>query len=291
MSIFTYIVFRFFVELFRFLPFPFLYALSDFLAFVLRYVIKYRYKVIIQNLKNSFPEKSVEDINSLLLPIYRNITDLLVETMKGFTISASTLKKHIKTTNIEVMDEMYNKYNGIIGVLGHYGNWEWAGLLAGLKLKQKTVALYKPLSNKYIDKYIRKNRSRFGIELCPIYITASIFEKYENEKVFYALIADQSPSNINKAIWVKFLNQDTACLQGPEKYAIKFNMPVVYVNIERVKRGYYNITFIVLTENPRDTSEGEITSLYMNCLEKYINQNPSLWLWSHKRWKHKRSKN
>jgi KDO2-lipid IV(A) lauroyltransferase len=289
MSLINYIIFRFFVELFRILPFSFIYILSNFFAFILCYIVKYRYKVIYENLKKSLPEKNEFELKSLIFPIYKNITDIMVETMKGFTISATTLQKRIKTVNEEIMEDLYNKYNGIIGVLGHYGNWEWAGLLAGLKLKQKTVALYKPLSNKYLDNYIRKNRSRFGIELCPIYITASTFEKYENKKVFYALIADQSPSNINKAIWIKFLKQDTACLQGPEKYARKFNMPVVYVHIERFKRGYYNITFKILTEKPKETNEGEITLLYMQTLEQYIHQNPTHWLWSHRRWKHKKT--
>ncbi len=285
----TYIIFRFFVELFRIIPFSLIYFISDFVAILLCYFVKYRYNIIIQNLKNSFPDKGNNEIKKMIFPIYRNIADILVETIKGFTINAKTLQKRIKTVNVEIMHELYDKYYGIIGTLGHYGNWEWAGLLAGLKLKQKTVALYKPLSNKYLDKYIRNNRSRFGIELCPIYITASIFEKYENKKVFYALIADQSPSNIYKAIWVKFFNQDTACLQGPEKYARKFNMPVVYVYIERVKRGYYNITFNILTETPKQTNDGEITSLFMSKLEQYIRKNPTYWLWSHKRWKHKKS--
>ncbi|MCX7863049.1 MAG: lysophospholipid acyltransferase family protein [Bacteroidales bacterium] len=288
MSFLVFLIFRFFVVVFSLLPFRVVYVVSDIFAFILRYLIRYRYNVIISNLRNSFPEFSEKQIRSLLWPIYRNITDLMVETMKGFTISPKNLEKHIYTTNIELMHELYQQYDGIIGVLGHYGNWEWAALLAGLKLKQKTVALYKPLSNKHLDNFIHKTRSRFGIELCPIYITASIFEKYKNKKVFYALVADQSPSNIKKAIWIKFLNQDTACLQGPEKYARMYQMPVVYVHITRVKRGIYEITFKLLHTPNNLLNENEITVKYMQTLESYIISDPVQWLWSHRRWKHKK---
>lgn len=289
MSYVLYLIFRLLVVVFSVLPFWFLYGLSDIFAFILRYIVKYRLNVIRQNLKKSFPDKSDKELEKLIFPIYRNITDLTVETIKGFSLSRTKLKKHIYALNLELMHEIYDKYNGVIGVLGHYGNWEWAGLLAGLELKQKTIALYKPLSNKYLDEYFRKTRSRFGIELCSIYSTSTVFEKYAHQKTFFALVADQSPSNIKKAIWVKFLNQDTACLQGPEKYTRLLNLPVVYVHINRVSRGYYEITFDVLHETGQHLNENEITERYMKKLEAHIYNDPTQWLWSHRRWKHKKS--
>lgn len=135
---------------------------------------------------------------------------------------------------------------------------------------------------------LKKNRSRFGIELCSIYTTSTVFEKYANQKVFFALVADQSPSNLKKAIWIKFLNQDTACLQGPEKYTRLLNLPVVYVHINRIKRGYYEVTFDILYEPGQPLIENEITERYMKKLENHIYNDPSQWLWSHRRWKHKK---
>jgi KDO2-lipid IV(A) lauroyltransferase len=263
-----------------------IYGISDFFAILLRYIIPYRKKIILKNLKNSFPDKSERELKKLLFPIYRNIADLLVETIKGFSMSSKQVQKHITTINIEVMHELYDKYNGIIGVLGHYGNWEWAALLAGLSLKQKSVVLYKPLSNKYLDNYIHQNRSRFGVHLCSIYITAKSFEENKNKKMFFAMVADQSPSNVSKAYWTTFLNQPTACLHGPEKYAKMFDMPVVYIFIDKVKRGYYEITFRTITEHPKTLPDGELTHQYFNILEKDIIAKPAPWLWSHRRWKH-----
>jgi KDO2-lipid IV(A) lauroyltransferase len=290
MSFITYILFRFFVALFYIFPFWVIYGISDFFAVLLYFLVGYRKKVIIKNLKNAFPTKSEKELKKLLFPIYRNISDLMVETIKGFSMSPKQVMKHIKTTNVELMHDLYNRKKGIIGVLGHYGNWEWAALLAGLKLKQGTVALYKPLSNKFLDAYMRKNRARFGIKLSSIYATAKTFDEHKNDKMLFALVADQSPSNINKSFWVDFLNQPTACLHGPEKYSKMFDMPVVYIHIIRKKRGYYDITFETLTETPAKITEGEITKQYMLTLEQDILKDPSQWLWSHRRWKHKPQK-
>lgn len=287
-SFISYFLFRFFVAFFYILPFRVIYIISDFFAIILYKIIGYRKKVIVQNLKNSFPDWDNKKINQLLFPIYRNISDLMVETIKGFSMTKKQVKKHITTTNIEVMNQHYVNHKGIIGVLGHFGNWEWAALLAGLRLKQETIALYKPLSNKYLDKYIRKNRARFGISMYSIQGTYKSFEENKHKKILFALVADQSPSNINKSIWTTFLNQPTACLHGPEKYAQLYHMPVIYIQIIRVKRGYYSITFKTLFEEPHKEEPGNITKAYMKVLENDIIQWPDHWLWSHRRWKHKK---
>ncbi|MGQ9847123.1 MAG: lysophospholipid acyltransferase family protein [Bacteroidales bacterium] len=287
-SFITYVLFRLFVALFYILPFRVIYIISDFFAFILYKIIGYRKKVIVQNLKNSFPDWDDKKINQLLFPIYRNISDLMLETIKGFNMTKKQIKKHITTTNIEVMDQHFINHKGIIGVLGHFGNWEWAALLAGLRLKQDTVALYKPLSNKYLDKYIRKNRARFGISMYSIQETYKSFEENKHKKILFAMVADQSPSNINKSVWTTFLNQPTACLHGPEKYACLYQMPVVYIQIIRNKRGYYSITFKTLFEEPQKEESGNITKTFMKVLENDIIQRPDHWLWSHKRWKHKK---
>lgn len=290
-SFISYIFFRLLVAFFNILPFKVIYIISDFFTFVLYKIIGYRKKVIIQNLKNSFPNWDEKKINSQLFSIYRNISDLVVETIKGFTITKKQIQKHMVATNIELMNQYFINKKGIIGVLGHYGNWEWAALLAGIKLKQETIALYKPLSNKYIDKYLKKNRARFGIHLHSIQNTYKSFEKNKHKKALFALVADQSPSNINKSIWTTFLNQPTACIHGPEKYAQLYNMPLVYIQIIRVKRGYYTVTFKTLFDNPQNEEPEHITKTFMKELENDIILRPDHWLWSHRRWKHKKNDN
>ena len=126
------------------------------------------------------------------------------------------------------------------------------------------------------------------MNLVPIKQTRTAFAEKQNEASCYILLADQSPSNIEKAIWVNFLGIETACLHGPEEYAKKHNLPVLYVDIQRVKRGFYEVTYIPLIKESNKSKKGEITAIYMGTLEKIINQNPEFWLWSHRRWKHKK---
>ncbi|HAN17243.1 MAG: hypothetical protein A2X13_00160 [Bacteroidetes bacterium GWC2_33_15] len=290
MQFIIYIVFFISIYFIAIIPFWFLYGFSDFLAFLLYYVFSYRKKTILKNLRNSFPGKSEKEINSIAWKNYRNLSDIVIESIKAFTISSKRIIRRFKIVNPELLDEYYNKNQSIIGVAGHYGNWEWGALAGGLQIKHKGIAVYKPLSNKYIDKFLRRTRAANGATLESIKFTSNAFEKHIHEVCIFMLVADQSPTNMKEAIWTTFLNQETACLHGPEKYAKRYNYPVVFVDIQRVKRGYYELEFSKLVDEPLKTSEGEITRLYMSRLEKIINAKPENWLWSHRRWKRKRKK-
>lgn len=286
----TYLFFRILIIIFKILPLRFLYSFSDCVSFILRKIIKYRYSTAKKNIRQSFLEISDNEVQEILKKHYKYLGDLIVETIKGFTLNKK-IEKHIYPENIELMNLLYEKYNGIIGVLGHYGNWEWAGLLAGMQLKQKPIIFYNPISNKYIDNYIRKLRGRSGCTLVSIKYTKRAFEEFATKKSFFAMVADQSPSNLGKAYWLKFLNQETACIHGPEKYAKIYNLPVVYVKISRIKRGLYSVNFKMITENPQLEPDGEITRKFFTELESDIKKEPHLWLWTHRRWKHKRKQN
>jgi KDO2-lipid IV(A) lauroyltransferase len=157
-----------------------------------------------------------------------------------------------------------------------------------LQLNSDVMILYKPLSNPFLDKYMKKGRERFGTELIPIENIARAFNKKKGGKFYSILVADQSPGNARGAVWLNFLNQDTATLRGPEVLARKYDMPVVYLNIQKKKRGYYEIIPQLVTKNPKETSEHEITKRFMKMLEKNICEHPEYWLWSHRRWKKKR---
>jgi len=270
MQFIIYIFFLISINIIAIIPFWFLYGFSDFLAFLLFYVFKYRKETILTNLRNSFPEKSEKEIRSIARKAYRNLSDIIIESIKAFTISNKRICNRFKIINPELLDEYYSKNQSIIGVAGHYGNWEWGALAGGLQIKHKGIAIYKPLSNKYIDKFLRRTRAANGATLESIKSTSSTFEKYSHETCIFMLVADQSPSNMKEAVWTSFLNQETACLHGPEKYAKRYNYPVVFVNIQRVKRGYYELRFSKLVDEPLKTSDGEITKIYMSKLEELI---------------------
>ena len=285
MNYLIYIIFRFFVLVFAITPYFILYLFSSFLAFLIGTVIKYRYKVISQNLTNSFPELFEKEKKNNIKKVYLNISDLAVESAKSFTMSKKQIEKRLVVLNPLFLDDLHKINRGVIGVTGHYANWEWAALASSMYLKHSPVGFYKPLSNKYIDKYIKRNRGRNGMHLCSIYVTAISFESYRNKPAFFAMVGDQSPSNANKAYWLDFLNQKTACLHGPEKYAKKYNLPVVFLDIQRVKRGHYTVEISKIADEPLDEKDGEITRVYMQKLEAVIRKKPEDWLWSHRRWK------
>lgn len=286
-----YLIYLFFlcsVYFIAIIPFWLLYQFSNILAFLFNYVFRYRKKVIITNLRNSFPEKSDKEIHTIAKKAYKNLTDIIVESIKGFTISDKEIQKRFKIKNPEFLNEYFYNGKSVIGVTGHYGNWEWGAIAGSLQIKHKAIAIYKPLTNKYIDNFLKRTRAENGTLLKSIRKTTETFKKYKNQSCIFILVADQSPSAVKKAYWTNFLNQDTACLHGPEKHARNNNYPVFYLNIQRVKRGYYEITAEKLLEEPAITQEGEVTQKYMKRLEEIIKEKPENWLWSHKRWKKKR---
>ena len=289
MQYFSYLLLRLFVFKFSLLSFRVLYVFSDLLSFVLHRVIGYRQKVVSSNLHRCFPDKTESELQDIEKKFYRHLGDITIETLKGMSMSANDFKVRHKILNPEVCNYYFDKGQSIIGVTAHYGNWEWGTNSPGVQIKSEVIALYKPLTNKYVDSYMRRLREKFNARLTPILETFQVFSHYQDKAVSFVLAADQSPVNLKRAYWIDFLGQDTACLHGPEKYARMFNLPVVYVHIERVKRGFYEISLKPLCDSPAELAEGEITRLYMKELESHILSKPENWLWSHRRWKHSRS--
>ncbi len=288
MDYFTALLTRFFSILFGLLPFRVIYVLADFLSFLLYRVIGYRKAVVEDNLRKCFPEKSDEEINRLIRLSYKNLADITVESFKGFMMSERQIVARHKALNTELSDKLFESGKSAIFLPNHYGNWEWGALSASLQLKSETVVFYKPLSNPYVDRLIQKNRSRTGAKLISIQKTSRIFIKQKGKTTGYVMASDQSPSNANRSIWVSFLGRETAFLHGPETYARKYDIPVVFVDIQRVKRGFYTMFFILITDKPTELKEGEITARFAAILEKIIREKPENWLWSHRRWKLKK---
>lgn len=258
------------------------------MAFLLHKIIKYRVKVTHENLKLAFPEKTDEEIQILEKGIYRNLADISVEALKGFTMRNKKIIKRHKILNPELLDYYYANNKSVIGVAGHINNWEWGAISAGIQLKHHPIAIYKALSNKLIDWFMKWNRSIRGTLMAPTSSTFDTFKKYKDQQCIYLLVADQSPSNTSLSYWINFFNKKTACIHGPEKYAKMYNYPVIFIDIQRVKRGFYEIELTTLSEKPSELSDGELTQLYMKKLEEIIRKNPQNWLWTHRRWKHKK---
>lgn len=278
-----------FLYLISLLPFPLFYLFSDFVYFLLYRVIGYRKKVVFENLKNSFPEKSHAELKSIERKFYRYLCDLFLETLKTLTISKAEalMRCEMNENTKRIFRELYDQKRSCILVMGHYGNWEWAGSSFSLVNPQQLYVIYHPLSNKQFDKLMYRMRTRFGTKLYAMKDTMREMIKNRNEVNATAFIADQTPSPDN-AYWTRFLNQETPVFWGTEKIAQKLNFPVVYVTVNRVRRGYYTVNTEYLVMDPKSTAEGEISELHTRKLEKDIIAQPEIWLWSHRRWKHKR---
>lgn len=271
------------------LPFPVFYLLSDLMFVILYYITGYRKKVVYQNLRNSFPGKSHAELKKIERRFFHYLCDLTLETFKTLTMSAQTAKKrcHFNDSTVAVFKELNDNKQSCIIVMGHFGNWEWAGNSFSLINEQQLYVIYHPLSNPYFDRLIYNMRTRFGTKLYAMKDTMREMIKNRHEVNATAFIADQTPAP-EGAYWTTFLNQDTPVFWGTEKIAQKLNFPIVYVTVNRVRRGHYDVSAEMLVREPKHTREGEITELHTRRLEQDIMRQPEIWLWSHRRWKHKR---
>jgi KDO2-lipid IV(A) lauroyltransferase len=285
----TYYIVLPFIYLISLLPFPLFYGVCDVIFLLLYYVIGYRKKVVLQNLQNAFPDKSAKELEQIRRRFYRYFCDLLPETFKTLTISrAAAIRRCRLTAEAQSLFDGYAAENkSIMIVMGHYGNWEWAGNTFSLQGKHHLYVVYHPLSNKYFNGLMYRMRTRFGTGLISMKDTFRDMVAHKSELDATAFIADQTPAP-NSAYWTTFLNQDTPVFQGTEKIARKMNYPVVYVQVQRVRRGYYEISARTLFDEPAFTKDGEITTAHTQALEHDICAHPEFWLWSHRRWKHKR---
>lgn len=268
------------------LPFFALYALSDFCYYIL-WISGYRKDVVRQNLRNSFPEKTEKEIESLTRNYYWYLCDLVVETIKTLKMPEHEVRKRVSYHTADFMERFRAEKRSIILVLGHYGNWEWAGPAFTLNSGFQLVVVYRPLSSVPFEKIMVSMRTRFGTRITPVAQTLRDMVANRNLLTSTAFIADQS-APADKSYWMNFLHQDTAVFTGFEKLAAKFDYPVVYLKISRPQRGYYDLHFELISENPSREPENAIAHAFMTRLERDINNDPVPWLWSHKRWKYKR---
>lgn len=279
-----------FVKLLSKLPTGLLYFITDVIIVLVYHVVRYRKKVVINNLTNSFPDKSARDINKIAKEFYIRFGEYLAETIKSISISEKEMKERVKFTNVSDVEGYAAKGQSIILVGSHQFNWEWALLTGCLVLPFPVDAVYKKLSNKKFDELMLKTRGKFGGQ--PIeskIIIRSLIKSKERLKAI-AIMADQSPTGKSAKYWTTFMNQDTAFFTGPEQIASAFDYPVFFYKMVRVKRGHYAVELIKLTEPPYQKESHKILESYINQTEQLIKDDPAGYLWSHKRWKLKKEK-
>ncbi|MFI3239206.1 MAG: lysophospholipid acyltransferase family protein [Bacteroidales bacterium] len=277
------------------LPFRVLFIVSDIIYFLLYYVIRYRVKVVSQHIKDSFPEHNTVERTKIVKGFYKHLTDYFLETIKLIHISDDQMRKRMIFEGAELIDNSLKRNRSVVAYAAHYGNWEY---LTSISLwlessnndKVTISQIYRPLSNKWFDAYMLKLRVRFNT-VC--FSKKSTFRhlfkiKREGGAFLTGFISDQRPSGTDTKHIVKFLNHDTSFITGSETIARKLDTDVVYLDVEKVSRGKYKTTIRPIyiagvTIESKDSIA--ITDCYAAMLEQTINRNPSLWLWSHKRWK------
>lgn len=274
------------------LPLRVLYLISDLLYPLVYHVVGYRKKVVRRNLVNSFPEKSEEEIRSIEKKFYRHFCDFMVESLKQAHISKEEIMMRTELKNPEFLDKWKENGRSIIMMTGHYANWEWFATLNYRIAPLRLAGIYRQLKNEEMERFFLNIRKSYGA--IPIEKEKTLREliKLRKEKVqiMVAFVSDQTPSVQNIHYWSNFLNQDTAMFSGAERIAKMVDYDVVYMDVERVARGKYVAELKLITENPKDTAEFEITEKYTRMMEETIVREPQYWLWTHKRWKHKRKK-
>jgi len=284
-----YKVFYFLIWLIAWLPLRVLYIFSDIFYLIIYYVVGYRKKVARRNIEKSFPEKSKKELRKIERRFFRYFCDLFIETFYEIHMSEKEVLRRIDFGNIEPILEQLSKGKSVLAMTSHYGNWEWGSALSLLLPRESPLyGIYKKLNNKKFDQLMINLRSIFKgktIETHNLFRTMVKMRK-EGEIGVFGMISDQSPwvGNVNQ--WLKLLHQDTPVLDGTEQLAKKFDYPVVYIHIDRVKRGYYKCECIPIALEPKLTTELEITKKYFEILEQKIQAAPEFWLWTHNRWKH-----
>lgn len=278
------------IRIFSLLPLSVLYFISDVILYPLvYYVARYRLKVVRKNLRNSFPDKSHNELKSIEKKFYRHFADLLVEIVHGYRASDEEMREHVVFENVDLVEELAQKTQGVIAYLGHMGNWEWIADLNKRFVDRSMVEynIYRQLKNPNSDKMMLELRSKRGGECIEKkqLLRKLVSLRHADHSFVLGMLSDQKPSKRSTYAWTQFLNQETAFLNGSEVLTKKFGFSAVYAHILSPKRGQYTVRFELITDNPAAMPEEEMTKKYAALLEQNIHAQPEQWLWTHNRWK------
>lgn len=270
------------------LPISVLYALSDALFVVLYRWSGYRTGVVMENLRNSFPERSAAEIKAIAEQFYRHLCDLMIESVAMMNMTREEAIARGRVVNPELLDPYAAAGQNVILVSGHYNNWELIALSFHPQVPHTAIGFYTQLTDPFMERKMRDSRGRFGTVLLTTRQVKQSFVDFAGQLSMPMFGADQSPSNLHNVHWMTFLHQDTPVALGAERYAREYGYPVVFLKTTKVKRGFYEMELLLLEENPRDTAPGQITEQHTRTLEAIIREQPAYWLWTHRRWKRKR---
>jgi len=274
------------------LPFWIIWGLADIFYVLLFYVVRYRRKVVRENLVRSFPEKSLKEIKRIEKEFYHHLSDLGLETIKFNQMTEEEIDDRFKVHNLEIYEEYYQQGKSMILLGMHHNNWEWSGSIQRF-IKSQYLVVYNPVrGNKALESFILESRERFGAKSIQVnHSVRTALALNESERPGALVLgADQTPPP-NSQFWTTFLNQETGFFTGPMKIAMKTNQPVVLHHTRKTGRGRYEVYHYKLIENPAEVKPEEIMLAYISRLEEIIREEPEYWLWSHRRWKHKRPEN
>jgi len=275
-----------FIWLFTLLPLRLLYLFSDFFYLIIYYVAGYRKAVVKDNLRHAFPEKTADEINDLSKRFFKHFCDFLIESAKTIHLSTKEIDRRFRYVNADLFQKYYDEGKSVVLVLGHYANWEWVANCTS-RIKHKPFAIYKPLSNEKFDDVIRSIRTKWQMGTVPMNDVFRVILQKEKEKtkIITSFLVDQTPPR-NYPFWLRFMNRETPFYNGPAKIARKFDHSIVYMEVRKIRRGYYETEFFPLFDEPGKFSENEIMLRIVEVLENTIRRQPEYWLWSHRRWKH-----
>jgi KDO2-lipid IV(A) lauroyltransferase len=264
------------------------YLLSDILYLLVYYLLGYRRRVVRENLAASFPDKDDRERRRIERRYYHHLCDLLMEGVYNVLFATPPyLRRHYRITNRQLVDRYYEQGRSVVLASAHYGNWEYMVSSLNMQLLHHGIGVGKPLDDKSVASFITRRRTRYGTQVVDQTDVRQHVAFFDCHHVPCALmmLGDQSPSNPHHSYWTTFLGRDTAFLYGAEYFARKYNYPVLYYSVHRTKRGYYEVTFSPLCEQPLEVPQYSIVEQYVRRLEQQIQEQPEYWLWSHRRWK------
>ncbi|MBC7944007.1 MAG: lysophospholipid acyltransferase family protein [Burkholderiales bacterium] len=269
-------------------PLPVLYLGASLVYFIIFRVLRFRKALVLENLRNSFPEKSEAELNAIARQCYRNFSEVLAELIKGNRISEAELRRRVIIEHTELAQDYYDAGRSVVLLASHHCNWEWLLLASCLKLPFPVDAVYRELKEDRIDSYMLAVRRRFGGN--PISTRDFMLEvmRRKNATTAFALVADQTPAVDDAKCWLRFLNQDTAFFVGPQRIARIAQAPVFFISMERLRRGYYRASLQLLAEPPYAEDDLRIIQSYAIAAEEQIRQSPADWLWLYRKWKYKK---
>ena len=271
------------------LPFWLLYLKSDVFYFVVYHVARYRRKVVRQNLLNSFPDLPQVEIKAIEKRFYRNLCDQFVEAPKMMRMDAKGYRNRLVFSNPEIAQRLYEQQKNIFFAIPHSGNWEWFGKLIPSLSPHKGLAIYKKVQNVAFERLMLEMRTKdCELEMVESNFALKRLAQLRGELNAVLMMADQSPRGVESDYWTEFLHQETCWFTGLERIAKMLDYAVVFVDMRRQGRGRYEVRFELITDDPKAMGKGELMERYVRCVERFINDNPDNWLWSHRRWKHQR---